>query len=125
MKIKTISYRRHINLGNYENKAAEVVGELEDGDDPDAEFQRLGEFVERNLRLDQSEAIQSELIEARRQLRELKKQIKEAEKHLQQPPAGEPTSSTTEATVEEVDEDDIPFDQQNLTAAVDLSVDSF
>ncbi|MEH1788497.1 MAG: hypothetical protein V7L23_23675 [Nostoc sp.] len=50
MKIKTISYKRVINLGNYENKHLELFAEVEEGEDVEAAISSLGELVERKAR---------------------------------------------------------------------------
>lgn len=45
MNIKTISYRRIKNLGNYENESVEWVADLEEGDDPEEMTNRLRKGV--------------------------------------------------------------------------------
>lgn len=41
MKIRTISYRRVRNLGNYQTETVEIQGEIDDKEDPDAAFRQI------------------------------------------------------------------------------------
>ena len=50
MKVKTITYQRVLNLGNYENKKLEVHAELDDGDDVNQAISDLKEITESNIR---------------------------------------------------------------------------
>lgn len=49
INIKEISYRRLVNLGNYETAAIEVKAELNEGDDPDEVFASLKEFSDEKI----------------------------------------------------------------------------
>ncbi|WP_016951234.1 hypothetical protein [Anabaena sp. PCC 7108] len=73
MKVKTISYKRILNLGNYESKhlemSIEVDGCLELAEE---ECSVLMETVERKIREDQSVAIREEIMSLRSMLRSLK-----------------------------------------------------
>nr|ADN14572.1 conserved hypothetical protein [Gloeothece verrucosa PCC 7822]ADN15227.1 conserved hypothetical protein [Gloeothece verrucosa PCC 7822]ADN16425.1 conserved hypothetical protein [Gloeothece verrucosa PCC 7822] len=51
MQIKTISYKRIVNLGNYNSEHLEMYGELEPGEDPIAEAKNLKEIVSSALEL--------------------------------------------------------------------------
>lgn len=50
MKIKTISYKRVLNLGNYENKHLELFAEVEEGEDSEEAILHLADTVERTIR---------------------------------------------------------------------------
>lgn len=41
MKIRTISYRRVRNLGNYQTETVEIQGEIDDKEDPDTAFRQI------------------------------------------------------------------------------------
>lgn len=46
MKLKTITYGRTMNLGNYENFRLEMSIELEEGDDSNTAFETLTKSVD-------------------------------------------------------------------------------
>ncbi|MBD2569707.1 hypothetical protein [Anabaena lutea] len=77
MTIKTITYKRILNLGNYESKHLEMTYEIEEHDDPLVEASRLMTTVEYKLREDQSEAIRQEINSLRQELRVLKGEQRE------------------------------------------------
>lgn len=52
--LRTISYQRVRNLGNYESERLEAVLDLTEGEDPHVAFVRLKRFVEGELGLNQS-----------------------------------------------------------------------
>lgn len=99
MQFKTISYKRILNLGNYESKHLELSADIHEGDDLDAETSRLMEVVERKIREDVTQKIELEIQELRRELREMKKEQRAAKSVLK--------------AEEEVSEDDIPFDAES------------
>ena len=47
--IKTITYARLLNTGNFENQKIEVTCELEPGQDPDEQFIRLKTWADEKL----------------------------------------------------------------------------
>lgn len=49
MPIKTITYKRIKNLGNYESKTLEATSVVNEGDDPITELADLIAFVEHEL----------------------------------------------------------------------------
>lgn len=49
MPIKSITYKRIKNLGNYESKTLEATSIVNEGDDPARELEELIAFVENNL----------------------------------------------------------------------------
>lgn len=75
MEIKTITYQRVLNLGNYESKRLEMTAEMSPGDDLDFETGVLMEMVERKLREDASQKIEQEIRQLKQELRELQQQI--------------------------------------------------
>jgi archaellum component FlaC len=103
MQFKTISYKRILNLGNYESKHLELSAEVHEEDDLDAEISRLMEEVERKIREDVTQKIELEIRELRKQIRELKKE------ELAIKSALEPQ--------EEVSPDDIPFEADNTNSS--------
>ncbi|QLE55653.1 hypothetical protein [Nostoc sp. TCL26-01] len=91
MQIKTITYQRVINLGNYESKRLEMTAEMWEGDDLEFETSFLMEMVERKVREDSQKAIEQEIRQLRNELRELKKEYESVQSPKQEA-------------------DDIPFD---------------
>jgi protein subunit release factor A len=75
MQIKTISYQRVLNLGNYESKQLELFAEVFETDDVEESISRLAEMVERKIREDASQKIEQEIRQLRQELRELQKQV--------------------------------------------------
>ncbi|MDZ7992044.1 MAG: hypothetical protein RM022_014825 [Nostoc sp. EfeVER01] len=106
MKIKTISYKRVLNLGNYENKHLELFAEVDEGENPEEAILQLADTVERTIResvtkeynrqMLQSEAQKEKLLD---EIAELKHELKQLGKIKDEPPK------------QEADPDDIPFDQ--------------
>ncbi|AFZ59392.1 hypothetical protein H6G54_00745 [Anabaena cylindrica FACHB-243] len=108
MTIKTITYKRILNLGNYESKHLELSCEVDEYDDPEIEMSRLMELVERKIREEADNKIEQELAAGRKLLREVKAEyehIKNSIKESLHPTPDHPDS-------EEPDPDDIPFDHQ-------------
>ncbi len=77
MEIKTISYQRVLNLGDYNSKRLEMFAELHPGDDIDSETSALMETVERKIRENAAKQIEDEISSLKQQLRELKQEIKQ------------------------------------------------
>ena len=100
MKIKTISYHRVVNLGNYESKRLELFAEVQEGEDPEAAISSLAELVERKAK--ESFELIFDIKELKRERRELSLEVErlKAEK-----------DKLTGVTGEEPNPDDIPFDQ--------------
>ncbi len=91
---RVITYKRILNLGNYEAKHLEVSEIFDADDDLEEGISRLMELVERKIREELEEGIKAEIKDAKKSLKELKKQIAECKREL---PAPE-------------DDDGIPFD---------------
>jgi len=51
MNIKSVSYKRIRNLGNYESEHLEVFAEVDEGEDPGEVSQKLREFVAEQLQV--------------------------------------------------------------------------
>lgn len=97
MQIKSISYHRVINLGNYESKRLELFAEVQEGEDAEAAISSLAELVERKAR---------ESFELIFDTRELKRQRRELSLEVERLKAEKDKLSGVEA-----DPDNIPFDQ--------------
>ncbi|WP_414546087.1 hypothetical protein [Nostoc sp. CCY0012] len=94
MTIKTITYQRVLNLGNYESKRLEMTAEISEGDDPEAAASHLIETVERKVREDVTQKIKEEIRQLKHELWELNTEI----------------STKKSLETKEPDPDDIPFD---------------
>lgn len=75
MQIKTITYQRVINLGNYESKRLEMTAEISERDDLEFETSVLMEMVERKVREEHVHAIEVEISDLKAQLRLLRKEV--------------------------------------------------
>jgi len=51
MNIKTVSYKRIKNLGNFESEHLEVFAEIDENEDPSEASQKLREFVSDQLQV--------------------------------------------------------------------------
>lgn len=71
MQVKTINYKRILNVGNYESKHLEMFVEIHEGDDVDAQTTQLMELVERKIREDSAEKIELKIEELQSEVREL------------------------------------------------------
>jgi hypothetical protein len=100
MRIKTITYRRVLNLGNYESKHLEMTAEIPEGDDVEAATSSLMELVERKIREDAETTI-------RQTIRELKKELLKIEEEIA-------------AKKPEAYPDEIPFDQRDSGIPADF-----
>jgi predicted Zn-dependent peptidase len=97
MQIKSISYHRVINLGNYESKRLELFAEIQEGEDPEAAISSLAELVERKAK---------ESFELIFDIKELKRERKELSQEVERLKTEKDKLSGVEA-----DPDNIPFDQ--------------
>ena len=75
--IKTIAYRRILNIGNYESKHLEITYELGEGEEPGLQISTVMEMVERKIREDQAIPIVEEIAALRHELRQLKTEYRE------------------------------------------------
>ncbi|MEH1788063.1 MAG: hypothetical protein V7L23_21375 [Nostoc sp.] len=95
MKIKTISCKRVLSLGNYESRHVEMFADISEGEDPDVEASKLIEFVERKVR--ERVDLEIEVTDLKEQIADLKNELARLEKQK---------AILTEV---EPDPDDIPF----------------
>ncbi|MEA5515525.1 hypothetical protein [Nodularia sp. UHCC 0506] len=84
MKIKTFTYQRVLNLGNYESKRLEASIELDVVDQMSSEEEctALMDMVERKIREETGNKIASEIRDARKELREIYQEIESAQRLL-------------------------------------------
>ncbi|MEH2052040.1 hypothetical protein [Nostoc sp.] len=75
MQLKSISYKRVLNLGNYENKHLELFAELADGDDEDTAILHLMELVERNIRSRIGKEFQKQILDLEAEKNRLSDQV--------------------------------------------------
>jgi predicted Zn-dependent peptidase len=75
--IKTIAYKRVLNIGNYESKHLEVTYELGEGEEPGFQISTVMEMVERKIREDQAIPIVEEIAALRHELRQLETEHRE------------------------------------------------
>lgn len=52
MKVKTITYQRVKNLGNYESERLEITAEINEGEKPQEAIERLRELVLNRLNIE-------------------------------------------------------------------------
>lgn len=72
IKIRTITYDRVKNLGNYENEKIHVEALLEEGEDPDIVLNGLRDFVDFHL---QSRPLNERLNTLKEELKTLKAEV--------------------------------------------------
>jgi hypothetical protein len=75
--IKTIAYKRILNIGNYESKHLEITYELGEGEEPGLQISTVMEMVERKIREDQAIPIVEEIAALHHELRQLKTEHRE------------------------------------------------
>jgi hypothetical protein len=99
MQTKIITYKRILNLGNYESKHLEETVEILEGEDVDYVTSQLMQRVERNILEDVFQKIEDEISTLRAELREIKNEYRTVESVLE-----------SVKYQKEPDTDDIPFD---------------
>lgn len=78
MKVKTISYQRVKNLGNYESERLEMFAELDEGEDPILCAASLRDLVEQHLSVrDSARKLEAEKFETTAKIEALKNQLSE------------------------------------------------
>ncbi|OUL28796.1 hypothetical protein [Nostoc sp. 106C] len=75
MQLKSISYKRVLNLGNYENKHLELFAEVALGEDENAAILELMELVERNIRSQIGKQFQKEILDLEAQRNKLSDEV--------------------------------------------------
>ncbi|WP_445626619.1 hypothetical protein [Nostoc sp. DSM 114167] len=110
MKIKTISYKRVLNLGNYENKHLELFAEVDEGEDPEQAILQLADIVERTIRESVTKEYNRQMLQAEvkkerllDEIAELRAELRRLGKIKDEPPA-------PELDPNEPDPDNIPFE---------------
>lgn len=83
MQIKTVTYQRVLNLGNYESKRLEMTAEISQSEDLEYETSFLMEMVERKLREDAHKSIEAEIRQLRNELRQLEEQYQNLTNDMQ------------------------------------------
>jgi predicted nucleic acid-binding Zn-ribbon protein len=77
MQIKTISYQRVVNLGNYESKRLELFAEVQEGEDEEDAIATLMEKVERKV--SEYSDLVNESKELQRGIRNLRQELAQLE----------------------------------------------
>ncbi|MTJ12213.1 hypothetical protein FJR11_06300 [Anabaena sp. UHCC 0187] len=75
--IKSATYKRILNLGNYESKHLEIAYEVREDEDPLIKISELMELTERKIREEQATSIIEEITALRHELRKLKTEHRE------------------------------------------------
>lgn len=84
MKIQTVTYRRHKNLGNYENETLEATAIVEEGDDFEAAIELLSAEVNANLGINEKlQDLKSKKTQLEEDIEKLELQIKTATERWQ------------------------------------------
>jgi uncharacterized sporulation protein YeaH/YhbH (DUF444 family) len=92
MEIKTISYERVLNLGNYENKKLALFAEVSEGDDVDESISRVMETVERKIREEAHAQAEADLRQLKQELRQLKQEYESYKSETIQSVIQQPTT---------------------------------
>ncbi len=114
MQVKTISYKRVLNLGNYENKHLELMAEVLDGEDDEAAISVIMEKVERKIREQKESAIVTQIQSLETRANSLKERISYYEERLGELKSEHEQLNQQEEKVaeqsQEPNPDDIPFE---------------
>ncbi len=94
MAIKNISYQRVLNLGDYNSKRLELFSEVLEGEDPEEAISGLMETVERKIREETYQKIESEISQLKKELHELKREYRTVELSLKTLQSGEAPDSS-------------------------------
>ncbi|MBD2386929.1 hypothetical protein [Cylindrospermum sp. FACHB-282] len=81
---KTITVRRHQNLGDYSNKTLEETIQLNEGEDPEQERLNLQLKIERAIYEDVTNRVQKEISDLRAEKRALRDEISQCEEQLKE-----------------------------------------
>lgn len=101
MEIKTFTYQRVLNLGNYESKRLEMSADIRQDEDADEQISLLMQKVERKIREEAHLLIELEIDQAHKELRELKSELRQIKREI----------NTAESQPQDDQEvDDIPFE---------------
>ena len=84
MQVKTITYQRVLNLGEYNSKRLELYADVKEGGDPDVETTKLMQQVEEKIREDIEKSIVQRIENLRALERALKAEIAELRTETEQ-----------------------------------------
>lgn len=115
MEIKTVSYQRVLNLGNFESKRLEMSAGLEPEDDIHIATRDLIEMVEGKIREHVEYEVISRIKLLETRANNLRQQISYLEEELGRYKSQE--DDLTVFTGEETNPDDIPFNNANQTTS--------
>ncbi|MBD2503151.1 hypothetical protein [Anabaena azotica] len=117
MHLKSITYRRVLNPGNYENKHLELFAEVSEGEDEDAAILHLMELTERNIRSQIGKQFQKQILDLEAQKNNLddqvyylKREVAELQKIKAELEKLQPQQDNSTQT-DEPNPDNIPFDE--------------
>lgn len=107
MLFKSVSYKRILNIGNYESKHLEMLIEVHEEENIEEKTSLLMELVERKIREDAAQKIKLEIEELKSEIRDLK----EAKKLLKDEIESDEqlildSSISVESYISDEDEDD-------------------
>ncbi|MBC1241861.1 hypothetical protein [Nostoc sp. 2RC] len=114
MEIKTISYQRVLNLGNYNTKRLEMTAQLNSDEDFDAATSALMQTVEVKIREDKEFEIVSHIESLQTRANNLKQEISYLEEKLAKLKHDQDLAQLKPET--EPDPDDIPFGGEGRTS---------
>lgn len=83
-KTKTITVRRHQNLGDYSNRTVEETIELNEGEDPEVEWRNLQLRLEREIFNDVVKIVQKEIGDLRTERSQLREEVYQTREQLQE-----------------------------------------
>lgn len=108
MKIQSVTYRRHKNLGDYNNESLEATAQIEETDDLERVILALRDFVTEQLTIPESvTSLKSEQVSLEQEASRLQAQIKSAQERWDKIQQFFEKLGVKLSTVVEVD--DIPF----------------
>ncbi|WP_138504043.1 hypothetical protein [Nostoc sp. PA-18-2419] len=123
MQVKTISYKRVLNLGSYENKHLEISCEVFEGEDDEETVSLLMEKVERKIRESQEKGIVTQIQTLEMRVSHLKERITYYEEREQKLKYKEEELNQQQA--QEPDPDDIPFESGEATQTNNQELSNF
>ncbi|MFN6499801.1 MAG: hypothetical protein RMX65_022800 [Nostoc sp. DedQUE01] len=121
MEIKTITFKRVLNIGNFENKHLELSAQLGDGENDEEAISLLMEKVERKLREPREKEIVTQIQALESRANHLRERISYFEERLGEVKSKhEQLTQQEEKVTEELNPDDIPFDKGASSPNTDI-----
>ncbi|MDZ8083420.1 MAG: hypothetical protein RMX35_30690 [Nostoc sp. DcaGUA01] len=121
MEIKTITFKRVLNIGNFENKHLELSAQLGDGENDEEAISLLMEKVERKLREPREKEIVTQIQALESRSNHLRERISYFEERLGEVKSKhEQLTQQEEKVTEELNPDDIPFDKGASSPNTDI-----